>query len=158
MCWGGTLRIRKHLWVPPRFRDEWSQSVAGPHRWLQQHTITMPSASRQRVTHCGRESLSSAAPPNHKAISAAVMLHPVQNPPGFTARTLFHSSSRLLSSLFVSSLVTSCFPFHFFLSESPPSPPPPSRPLSLMTLPFPVMDIGGVISWASVIFPFHIFY
>lgn len=115
MCWGGTLRIRKHLWVPPRFRDEWSQSVAGPHCWLQQHTITMPSASRQRVTHCGRESLSSAAPPNHKAISAAVMLHPVQNPPGFTARTLFHSSSRLLSSLFVSSLVTSCFPFHFFV-------------------------------------------
>lgn len=42
----------------------------------------MPSASRRRVTHCGRESLSSATPPNHKAISAAVLLHPVQNPLG----------------------------------------------------------------------------
>lgn len=76
------MRIRKHLLVPQRFRDEWSQPVAGPHSWLQHHTITMPSASRRRVTHCGRESLSSATPPNHKAISATVMLHPVQNPLG----------------------------------------------------------------------------
>lgn len=42
--WGGTLRIRKHLLAPQRFRDEWSQFVAGPCSWLQQHTITMPSA------------------------------------------------------------------------------------------------------------------
>ena len=74
------MRIRKHLFVPRRFREEWSQLVTGPHSWLQQHTITMPSASRQWVTHCGRESLSSAAPPNHEAISTAVILHLVENP------------------------------------------------------------------------------
>lgn len=117
------MRIRKHLLVPRRFRDERSQPVAGPHSRLQHHTITMPSASRRRVTHCGRESLSSATPPNHKAISGAVMLHPVQNPLGWLLG-LFHSSSPLssppLSSLFITSRVTSRSSFHF-LSALPPA-------------------------------------
>lgn len=89
MWWGGTLRIRKHLLVPRGFRDEWSRSVALPCRWLQQHTITIPSASGRRVTHCGRESLSSAAPPNHKAISTGMVLHQVQNPLGSQLRLSF---------------------------------------------------------------------
>ena len=79
----------------------------GPRSRLQHHTITMPSASRRRVTHCGRESLSSATPPNHKAISRATMLHPVQNPlglpPGLTSSPPLLSSP-LLSSPLLSSV------------------------------------------------------
>ncbi|XP_054869883.1 ephrin-A4 isoform X2 [Amphiprion ocellaris] len=59
-----------------------------PHSLLQHHAITVPSASRRRATHCGRESLSSAAPPNHKAISGAEELHPDLNPTGLTAGDL----------------------------------------------------------------------
>lgn len=149
MWWTETLRIRKHLLVLQRFRDEWSQPVAWPHSLLQHHAITMPSASRWRVTHCGRESLSSATPPNHKAISGAVMLHQVQNPLGLPQGF----SSPLLSSLFITSLVTA-FSFHL-LSALPHS---SFSSLCLTTPSSPVMDIGCVISWASVIFPYHIFY
>lgn len=124
MWWGGTLGIRKHLLVPQRFRDEWSQSVAGPHSWLQQHTITMPSASRRRVTHCGRESLSSATPPNHKAISSAMMLRPVQNPLGLQLGLSFIPP---LVSCPHSSLPPLLHPplLFIFLSVPPPLPSPP---------------------------------
>lgn len=140
MWWGGTLRIRKHLLVPQRFRDEWSQPVAGPHSQLQHHTITMPSASWRRVTHCGREALSSATPPNHKAISRAVMLHPDQNPLGLWQGLTFIPPlpSLLLSSIFLSSRHSS-FPsllhptllFIFFCLHSPLLP----YPLYLSQLP-----------------------
>lgn len=133
MWWGGTLRIRKHLLVPRGFRDEWSQSAAGPHSWLQRHTITMPSASWRRVTHCGREPLSSATPPNHKAISGAEMLHPVQNPLGLPLGLFFIP---LLSSLLTLHYLPCYIPvsFSFFLpAPSPPSPPSPP-PLHLSRL------------------------
>ncbi len=120
------------------------------------------------VTACGRATQLAATPHNHNAISITAEGNPLwqritlisnttqsqsyqrnrdaapgSESPGFTAWTLFHSSSRLLSSLFITSLVTSRSPFHFFVCTPPP---PPLRPLSLTTPSCPVMDIGGVIS------------
>lgn len=89
----------KHILSPPehprplRFRHEWSQTVASTHPTTHTpHTHTHLAANTTQSqchqhrgrggTHCGRESLSSAAaPPNHKAISAAAMLRPLQDPP-----------------------------------------------------------------------------
>lgn len=117
------MRIRKHLLVPQRIRDEWSQPVAGPHSRLQHDTITMPSASRQRVTHCGRESLSSATPPNHKAISGAVMLYPVQNPLGLLLGLSF-VPPLLCSPLLTLHYLPSYIPLSFsFFCLRPPPPP-----------------------------------
>ena len=102
MGWGRILWGLGSTFLFPRDSGMNGHSLwQGPRSRLQHHTITMPSASRRRVTHCGRESLSSATPPNHKAISRATMLHPVQNPlglpPGLT------SSPPLLSSPLLSS-------------------------------------------------------
>ena len=131
MAGRNSARIRKHLLVPQRFRDEWSQPVAGPHSWLQHHTITMPSASRRRVTHCGRESLSSATPPNHKAISAGVMLHPVQNPLGLQLGPSFIPplSSPLLTLHYLPCYIPLSFSFFCLHSSSS------SAPLYLSRLP-----------------------
>lgn len=71
------------------------------------------------------------------------MLHPVQNPPGLRLGLSFNPplSSPFLTLPYLPALFISCPPPHPRVR-----PPPPPRPLSLMTLPFPVMDIGGVIS------------
>lgn len=148
---------------PRRFRDEWSQPVAGP---------TQPAAT----------------PHNHNAISSTAEGEPtvaenhshqqhrpitkLSAPPRCCTRPTIpwvysqdsfpSSPPLLLSSLFITSLVTSRSLFHFFLAALPSLPPssptPPRCPLSFTTPSCPMMDIGGVISRASVIFPYHIFY
>lgn len=131
------MRIRKHLLVPQRFKDEWSQPVAEPHRRLQHHTITMPSASRhsgnplwQRITLISNTTQSQSYQQSHDVAPGA-------QSPGFTARTLFPSpllSFSLLSSPLLSLHYLSCYillSFSFFSLHTRP----PPQPLYLSQLP-----------------------
>lgn len=115
------MRIRKHLLVPQRFKDEWSQPVAEPHSRLQHHTITMPSASRrsgnplwQRITLISNTTQSQSYQQSRDVAPGA-------QSPGFSARTLFPSplSSPFLSSPLLSLHYLSCYillSFSFFSS------------------------------------------
>lgn len=126
--------------IPLRFRPEWSQTVARTQPTThtlgcKQHTITMPSASWQRGNPLWqRITLISSSAGQSQSYQRCCTRSRI--PPGFTGPTLLHSSSHLLSSLFVNSPVTS--PSSLFLNSSASLPPARlllRAPLSLATLP-----------------------